>query len=107
MQGLSDQDQQFERKSELMTSLFAANIELRVKLDAKLEGQTEPAETAMAAVPDLAEPLELGDTESRFAGLWSTEAAVPATSGRLEVPDLEVESPAPSYSSAPSWLQRN
>ncbi len=51
VQGLSTQDDEYERKSELMTALFAANIELRARID------SETVEQAPAAPVPSSEPL--------------------------------------------------
>ncbi len=98
VQGLAQGDTQFERKSELMTALFAANIELRVKLDSQTEGG-EP-------VSSEAEPIVELTPVARPAGALQP-ADDPFAADPLPMPqgrDRSAQSDATRSTSAPSWF---
>lgn len=109
VQGLGAADTQFERKSELMTALFAANIELRVKLDSQTEAEAPiapvaietpaaPATPAAMPAPVETEPVvELTPMPRRRGGLKPADDPFASDSRGV--------APAPERgTSAPSWL---
>ena len=94
VQGLASADNQFERKSELMTALFAANIQLRVKLDSQTESEPE-------ARPAPEPVVELTPMPRRTGGLQAADDPFATPSrGAAPAPDRGTT----RGSSAPSWL---
>lgn len=95
VQGLAQEDTQFERKSELMTALFAANIELRVKLDSQL-GAEEAAEPIVELTPASRPAGGLQSADDPFAEVSATNMP----QGR----DRGASTGVNCGDSAPSWL---
>ncbi|MFT5198774.1 MAG: hypothetical protein ACI87O_001433 [Planctomycetota bacterium] len=94
VQGLAQVDSQFERKSELMTALFAANIELRVKLDVQTEpkpGDLLSSEPVVELIPAERRTGALQLADDPFASKASDSCKGPDR-GRMP------------GNSAPSWL---
>lgn len=86
VQGLSTEDAEFERKSELMTALFAANIELRARID------SEAAEVAGPVAP---EPAPVASAPSPLATPLATPQSTPLAQRRGFVAK-ELSEPAPA-----------
>ncbi|MBL4771825.1 MAG: hypothetical protein JKY61_11965 [Planctomycetes bacterium] len=91
VQGLAQADGQFERKSELMTALFAANIELRVKLDSQTGNPAKTEEPQVELIPVARREGALQPADDPFAA-----ENLPST----ELPKRGVQ----RGGSAPSWF---
>ncbi|MCB9906342.1 MAG: hypothetical protein H6830_01330 [Planctomycetes bacterium] len=123
VQGLTETDGQFERKSELMTALFAANIELRAKLDSQIQQREAAhparasAQVAVSGLPSVPKRQRGGQTETQLGTVevedgrsnlresrWSAREVQAADAA--EAPHAHGAGEA-SFSSAPSWLLRN